>query len=220
MTKYTFTFLLIIFFTFTGCTENFEEENESITIDSEINEEETDSDDVDSSNDDSDTMNDDVSEEEDLDESADYVFTKGYYEDYGTGYTYDGNLIILTVFSDGLDYQVGGSNLLQVEADEYKGSGTYSVIDIYSPIPGELPTGDYIYDPEHEMWTFQNGWLCQDCTTFDDSGISSNFEGGLIKITKSESNYTINLLFNLTNGETISGYYSGPLIDAKSLFED
>lgn len=235
---YILSVLLMFLFAFTSCTEglseNLEQEIESKGKGEEANEDESESvsdEDVESDNRGNESENDDNVEsgnaendddgQESENESEDYTFVKGYYEDFGNVASgYDGNLIELSLFTEGLDYVLNASNSLQVESTVPMGSGTFSIINIYSPQPGLPPTGEYKYDSEKEIWTFKEGFICTNCTTFNDSGVSSNFEGGLISITKIEANYTISLSFETENGETIKGYFSGALISADSLYEN
>ena len=155
-------------------------------------------------------------------EDADYVFVKGYYNDFGaSSFHWKGNLIKLALFTDGLDYGLGPGNTVQLESIEPKGSGTYTVIHIYSPEAGEIPPGEYSFDSNLEIWTFDKyGFICTDCTTFDDSGISSNFEGGILTVEKKASNYTITVSLKTGEKETITGYFSGPLYSLDTLYSN
>lgn len=173
-----------------------------------------------------DSQNDDESEEGSEDngdesegdhednESVDFVFSKAYYKEYGTTvFGWDGYWNTLTLFTEGLDYEVDASGFL-VPIHETPGEvGTIVVIDIYSETT--LPsTGQYhLVSNNFEPWTFsESGYFCFGCPAFDGSAESYNFSGqGIIDIEKNNSDYIIQFTIEIDNGEIITGYYSGNL---------
>jgi len=116
---------------------------------------------------------------------TDYQLDEGYMEDYGEGYRDGSYNIDLTLISD----------------DET--NGIY--FEMFTSTDGDLKTGTYNYDSDEteDPGTFDYG----DCWGPDEE---IEINGGTVRIQKSGNTYTITINVS-SSGNSISGYYKGPL---------
>lgn len=123
---------------------------------------------------------------------------------YGTDDWYDGYNFDLYLISTG------------IEGDEESctGSGTIIYFELFSSSSTSLATGNYMYDDESDIYpvgTFDYADYSLDFDCESDEGSWVDFVSGKVVVNKSGSEYTLTISGKDEYGNTITGYFKGPL---------
>lgn len=136
------------------------------------------------------------------------VFTTGYLENYGiseeAGYGYN------------LDFSLLSSGFTFSETDGYLdifGEGDIIWLEMFSGSNYQLDIGTYNYDATYSgiPGTFGSGILLIDYNINTESGTILEITGGTLSVVSNSPIYEINYNLSISNGESISGYYTGTL---------
>lgn len=137
---------------------------------------------------------------------ANYNLTKGIIENYGQ-YPGEGvfNFDVILLSSGLTVYESNG------EPDSISGIGNAIVIEFYSTDSTDLATGEYNYNVTGAGTTFEYAFAAIDFNTDTEEGTEVDISGGSIAVSKSGINYELTFSFETIGGNSLSGYYMGPL---------
>jgi hypothetical protein len=138
-----------------------------------------------------------------------FSITNGFFKDYGAN------------DAESADFDIYFTSGITKDGSSLTGTGDIVYLDLNSPNLDEIASGTYTWtDGARAANTIVSGYVGMDYDYDLESGTNYDLVGGTVKISVSDSNYEIEYTLELTNGETVTGYYNGSLVELTSSLKE